>query len=145
LPPPDPNTTSMNRNPQTTPSAVVHFRVERTKNKKGASVDRCRLLEDPKTLLRQKAEEMANPDANRIPWGYCIGKAKQIRSIIIVGSKSQQAFKICPSPIINTNNPKPWDAAHTIIVKFDSSYARSQVRGVRDKLIHAFSSKIHAF
>ncbi|MCY4301352.1 MAG: hypothetical protein OXC68_06405, partial [Aestuariivita sp.] len=38
LPPPDPNTTSMNRNPQTTPSAVVHFRVERTLSKENQMV-----------------------------------------------------------------------------------------------------------
>ncbi len=114
------------------------------KCKKGASVDRCQLLKNTKKLLRQKAEEMANPDANRIPWGYCVGKVKQIKSIVI-DNQPKPLFKVYPDPIVNPSNPKPWDSAHAIIVTFDSSYTRSQVRGVRDKLMQAFSYKVHAF
>ncbi|MCY4207288.1 MAG: hypothetical protein OXD29_04970 [Roseovarius sp.] len=109
--------------------------------KNGVSVDRCELLGDPARLLRQKADEMANPAAERIPWGYCIGKAEQIRLIAIADNESQQAFKICPDAVASARTPRPWDLAHAIVVKFDNSCTRAQMRGVRDKLMQAFSCK----
>lgn len=113
------------------------------KCKKGVSVDRCNLLKDPEKILHQKAKEIANPKANRKHWGYCIGKVKQIKSI--VGNKSQQVFKISPDPISDENNPKPWHLSHTIIVVSDPSCTRADLRGYRDKLTQVFSSKIVDF
>jgi len=98
------------------------------RDKKGASVDRCGLLEDSERLLRQKAEEMTNPTAGRNPWGYCIGEVRKIRSIGMAGNGSPQAFKICPDPVVDNSNPKPWDSVHALILKYDSAYTRSQIR-----------------
>ncbi|MCY4152157.1 MAG: hypothetical protein OXE94_07980 [Aestuariivita sp.] len=112
------------------------------KGKTGASVDRCGLLEDPKRLLCQKVEEGANPAVGRNPWGYCTGEVGKIRSIGIAGNGSRQALKICPDPVVGNSNPKPWDQAHALILKFDNAYTRSQIRGVRDQLIEAFSCKV---
>jgi len=76
------------------------------RGKRGVSVDRCRLLADPKRLLRQKVEKIANPAADRTPWGYCIGEVRKIRSIGTAVNGSPQAFKICPDPVVNSRNPK---------------------------------------
>jgi len=114
-------------------------------NKGGASVDRCKLLTDSKVLLRQKVEEMANPAAGRNPWGYCTGKVTEIRAIRTADKGSPQVFKICPDPVVNKGYPKQWDSAHALILTFDSTHTRSQIRGFRDQLIKAFSCKVRTF
>jgi len=45
-------------------------------NKKGASVERCGMLENYETLLYSKARENASPAGERFSYGYCVGKVE---------------------------------------------------------------------
>lgn len=130
---------------QIAPAAFPVEELLAQKSKTGVSVDRCGLLRDPKEALRLKGEEMDNPAARRNPWGYCIGEARRIRSIELAGNGRQQAFRICPDKVVDRNNPKPWHPAHALILRFNDAVTRAQLRGVRDKLIQAFSCTVRTF
>ncbi len=115
------------------------------RGKNGASVDRCRFLSDKDGQLRAKAEEIANPNAGRNPYGYFFTKAGKVRSIKL-DKVSGQAFEILPDEIVRDNGlPKSWDAAHALVRRFDSNCSRGQIRGVRDKLIGLFEKHIVRF
>ncbi len=115
------------------------------KNKRGASVDRCAMLKNYETLLRIKAHENANPEGDRHPYGYCLGKVRHIRSIKIEYDGSKQAFEIFSDPIADNNPPREWDHAHALIVRFSDTYTRGLLRGFRDYLIEVFSSSVKRF
>lgn len=115
------------------------------KNKRGASADRCGMLEDHDTLLQSKARENANPAGERTPYGYCVGKVEQIRLIKLEYNGLQQAFEIYPDPILDNDPPRKWDHAHALIVRFSDNYTRGLLRGVRDRLIEVFSPSVKPF
>ena len=114
------------------------------KCKDGVSVDRYNLLSDPDHLLRQKAKKNANPTKGRTPYGFCLSTSKQIRAIKEKQGNSQ-AFEIFQDEIKNNNPPEPWDRAHALIRKFDSTYTRAHLRGSRDYLLKIFSDRIEQF
>jgi len=129
-----------------TPSAFPMDELLAQKGKNGSSVDRCNLLDDRDRLLCQKAHENANVAGGRAPYGFCFGKTEQIRGITIAGDLNPtQALEIFPDEITDNDPPKPWDRAHALIRKFDDTYTRAKLRGVRDKLCGIFSVHIVKF
>lgn len=103
------------------PSAFPVDELLARKEKDGSSVDRCQLLSDIYRLLKDKAEEISSPDANRSPYGFFVANASGIRNIKIDG-KSEQAFEIWPDPIVRDKEPpKPWDDAHALIRGFEQA------------------------
>ena len=115
------------------------------KGKNGSSVDRCRYLPDRDKLLKSKAEEIANPSANRNPYGFFVSTASDIRKIKF-DTESKQAFEIWPDKIVRDKGPsKPWDDAHALLRGFDNCSTPGKIRGVRDKLIGLFSQQIVRF
>jgi len=109
------------------------------------SVDRCGMLKHYETLLYNKAQENANPAGERFPYGYCVGRVEQIRSIQVECEGPQQAFEIYPDPILDNDPPREWDHAHALIVRFSDKYTRSLVRGVRDRLVEVFLPSVKQF
>ncbi len=127
------------------PSAFPVDELLAKEGKDGSSVDRCQLLPEIYCTLKDKAEEIANPHADRNPYGFSVAKASEIRNIPF-NSKLERAFEIWPDPIVRDKEPpKPWDDAHALIRGFDSSFTPGKIRGVRDKLIDLFSQQIVRF
>lgn len=124
-----------------TPAAFPTDELLAKQGKKGASVDRWRLLEDqdqaPEALLCQKAQAMGKPDRGRAPHGFCVAQTGDIRAIRQQGC-STQAFEICPDGIKGNNPPKPWDHAHALIRTIDAACTRGKIRGVRGRLSEIF-------
>lgn len=126
------------------PSAFPMDELLARKGKNGSSVDRCELLEDRDKMLCDKAHENANAAGGRAPYGFCLGKSEEIRAIEEENS-SAQALEIFADEITDNDPPKPWDHAHALIRKFDSSYTRANLRGTRDQLSEIFSAYIVQF
>ena len=114
------------------------------KGKNGLSVDRYDLLNDPSHLLYKKASKFANANKDRNLFGYCVGGIRQVRNITVYQS-SAQALDVWPDAIKDNDPPDPWDNAHALLRKFDKSYTKAHLRGVRDKLIILFSKRIITF
>lgn len=134
----------MIRNGVLEPSAFPMDELLAKRGKDGCSVDRCDLLEDRDHNLFDKAQENANAASGRAPFGFCVGKSEEIRAIR-EAMKSLQALEIFEDEVTGNDPPKPWDQAHALIRKFDDSYTRSNLRGVRDRLSNIFSTYIVQF
>ena len=109
------------------------------KDDKSASLDRSALLADRDTLLRQKLNELSNPESRRAAWGIGRSVASEVRTIAL--QDGRQAFEIFEDKLDN-DPPKPWDEAHAKLVRSNSEYTRGLIRGCRDKLIDCFSQSI---
>lgn len=127
-----------------TPSAFPMDELLAKQGKSGASVDRCKLLPNPDTLLREKSQGISNPAGGRNPYGFSVAEAYNIRAIV-VDTTSAQALDIWPDEIRYNDPPKPWDDAHALIRKFDKEYTRAHLRGTRDHLTAIFSESITLF
>lgn len=114
--------------------------------KDGCSVDRCDLLKNHVMLLRDKASKYENPEKGRSSYGFATAKASEIRALQIDNAGvSAQALDISADPKNDGSPPDPWNHAHALLHKYDESYTRGQLRGMRDKLKALFSSDIVVF
>ncbi|MEM9059963.1 MAG: hypothetical protein AAGD13_05830 [Pseudomonadota bacterium] len=104
------------------------------KNGKSCSVLRSALLVNKTIAIDLRLQKMANPDKNRLAYGYAEALCAQIHAI--QDHSGKQIFKVFEDSILKDGTH---DKAHAKLVRASPKFSKNLVRGYRDKLVEAFS------
>jgi len=105
---------------------------------KSVSVDRLNLIKVPEDI-DNKLATFERPEKGRSRWGFTYSGVQAVSNIRSQCGK--QVFAVFEDPIENYP-PAPWDAAHGKLVRANSSFSKSFVRGYRDKLVEVFQANV---
>lgn len=106
---------------------------------KSVSVDEMSKIQIP-SHVSHKLETYQNPTKGRHRWGYSYAVCHQVESI--KAQTGEQVYAVFKDPIKTNFPPAPWDHAHAKIVRAQSEFTKSFIRGYRDQLTELFQQEV---